>query len=268
MIPVYSISKPFLAEAVLSLGLDLNDEIGSHLDLAPVYGRRTIGALLNHSSGLDDYGRLADYHAAVAQRTPAWPVAELLDRCEALPHANVGFQYSNIGYLLLRLLVQKQTGLSYCDALVEHVFGKVGLVPGSDVAEWESLGAFETPELRDYDPKWVYSGTFLANPKSLVPGFARLAAHRAETHGHQAGLISVPYPDTGSDNPGYNFGFMADGNPAKLVGHGGGGPGYGLLIWGPPSTDRFHLEFQEVGPGKPEFDQAGAIQKIRGQLCL
>ena len=124
MIPVYSISKPFLAEAVLSLGLDLNDEIGSHLDLAPVYGRRTIGALLNHSSGLDDYGRLADYHAAVAQRTPAWPVAELLERCEALPHANVGFQYSNIGYLLLRLLVQKQTGLSYFDALVEHVFGK------------------------------------------------------------------------------------------------------------------------------------------------
>jgi len=261
MIPVYSISKPFLAQAVLELGHDLETQIGDIVaELPEVLGSRKLGQLLNHTSGLSDYGPMPEYHQAVSVNAPAWTRTEFLQRVSALPHERQGFSYSNIGYFLLRLAVEQQTGLTYFESLQALVFNQLGF---ADVAAWENIDdwSFEAKpaEMQKYDPKWVYSGTFLAEPEALRIAFAKLVQLRMLGLGLEAGNTVLDYSDTGMDQPAYNYGFMTDGSVPKLVGHGGGGPGLGLMILGKPGADRFELEY-EFGGG---FDQTAAIKRLR-----
>jgi D-alanyl-D-alanine carboxypeptidase len=255
-LPVYSISKPFLAQAVLQLGFPLDAQIGEFVsNLAPTYAGRTIGALLNHTSGLDDYGQLPEYDVAVANREPAWSRAELLERCLSLPHQVQGFQYSNIGYLLLRMAVENATGLSYFESLQKLVFDPLEITGHQ---EWEH----PTDAVPGYDPKWVYSGTFLEGEANVAESFGLLVEWRQATVGLEVGLVPVPYQNTSFDQPGYSFGFMNDGNPVRLIGHGGGGPGWGLMVLMNVSTGEvaFEAGIDEV------WDQTQAITKLRGQL--
>jgi D-alanyl-D-alanine carboxypeptidase len=261
VIPVYSISKPFLAQAVLELGLPLDSAIGEHLpQLAPAYAKRTLGTLLNHTSGLADYGFLKEYHAAVEAREPAWSRAELLERCLVFPHTFVGFQYSNIGYLLLVMLVEEQTGLEYFEALQELVFGRLNI---GGFEKWQA----QTNVVPGYDPRWVYSGTFLSDPLNVAPAVAKLAKHRHETLGLGAGQVAVPHENTGFDAPTYNYGFMTDApsnfDRPQFVGHGGGGPGFGLMALVNTETWQGKLEFATEG-----WNQTEAITRLRAALTV
>ena len=254
--PVYSISKPFLAQAVLELGLDLKAPIGNYLPhLSATYQNRQVGQLLNHTSGLDDYGSMPEYHSAVASHEPAWSREQLLEIAERLPHANSGFQYSNIGYLLLRMAVENQTGLRYFGALTKVVFEPLGI---QGFNEWEE----ENYLVPSYDPRWVYSGTFVSRSDALIPALQKLVAHRKQTAGLEAGLVNVPYPNTGFDQPAYNYGFMLDSNPVTAAGHGGGGPGYQLMALVNPETGIADFEIATDG----SLDQAQAIGRLRAKL--
>jgi CubicO group peptidase (beta-lactamase class C family) len=53
---------------------DLNGNLGHSF---------TLRQLLQHQSGLADYGDLAAYHEAVARGDEPWPVSELLERTDA-----------------------------------------------------------------------------------------------------------------------------------------------------------------------------------------
>ena len=257
MLPVYSISKPFLAQAILELSLDLSTAIGEYVPgIADVYKTRTLASLLNHTSGLDDYSQLAAYNQAVTDSERAWSASELLNRCEQLPHQRVGFQYSNIGYLLLLKAMQQTTGLGYFQSLEQLVFQPLGI---SDFAEW----AEPHSAIPSYDPAWVYSGTFLSAPEAIAPALAALAKHRASTLGLAAGLNEVPYPNTGFEQPGYNYGFMANGNPPTHVGHGGGGPGFQLMALVSTSNWNSDVEISLTG----DLDQAKAIEALKARLA-
>jgi len=259
MIPVYSISKPFLAQAVLELDLPIHNPIGNFLPkLAPVYADRPLDQLLNHTSGLGSYGELPDYQSSVDAGLPAWPAPLLLTKCLNITHDNVGFSYSNLGYLLLLMLVEHETGLPYFQALQKLVFEPLGL---TEFAQWTEANKI----VPRYDPRWVYSGTFLSTPEAIAPAVAKLAQYRAETLGLTAGLIPVHITDTGFDNPGYNFGLMTDGGftgePPQLVGHGGSGPGYELITLTNTSTWESAIEYTTEG-----FEQSEAIKRLRLEL--
>lgn len=254
--PVYSISKPFLAQAVLELGFELKAPIGAYLsNLSASYANRQVGQLLNHTSGLDDYGTMPEYRDAVAAREQVWARDYLLELAERLPHSNTGFQYSNIGYLLLRMAVEKQTSLSYFDALTKLVFEPLGI---QGFTEWEQASAL----VPDYDPRWVYSGTFVAQSDALIPALKKLVAHRKKTAGLEAGRAPVPYPNTGFDHPAYGYGLMVDSNPVTAVGHGGGGPGFQLMALVNAETGIADFEIATDG----NLDQAAAIGRLREKL--
>ncbi|OXE36420.1 MAG: hypothetical protein CGW95_07760 [Phenylobacterium zucineum] len=259
MIPVYSISKPFLAQAVVALGVDLESQIGEHLQgLSATYAERQIGRLLNHTSGLSDYSALAAYNEAVKANEPAWSREELLQRCESLNHAHEGFEYSNIGYLLLLMLVETRNGNRYYEALRELVLEPLGI---EGFAEWTT----RHPAIPDYDPGWVYSGTFLADPAAIAPAVSRLAQHRASTIGLTAGLKPVPYPNTGFAEPGYSYGFMndggRDGGNVRFVGHGGGGPGFQLMVLVQATNFTALVDYSTTG-----IDQAASIEALKARL--
>lgn len=264
-IPVYSIAKPFLASTVLALGLPLDGKIGDLVpNLARVYAERTVGQLLNHTSGLDDYSALKEYGAAVAAAEPAWSREELLTRALALKHVNIGFQYSNIGYLLLRMAIEEHTGKSLFASMCESIPALAEAAAAGLAFEWET----PTDVVPGYDPRWVYSGTFLAEPEAIAPLFSSMTAHRKTLAPLNAGVSPVPYPNTGFDNPGYAYGLMEDGgspeNEPLLVGHGGGGPGFSLMVLHSVRTGQSALEWS-VESG---FNQAEAIVSLSAKLVL
>lgn len=259
VIVVYSIAKPFLAQAVLELGLPLDAPIGDFVQgLAPVYAQRTIGALLNHTSGLADYSFLQTYGDAVEAREPAWPRQDLLERCLEFAHMAPGFQYSNIGYLLLRTAVEARTGTSFFGALQQLVFEPLGI---EGFAEWEA----PTNIVPGYDPRWVYSGTFIAEAEAVAPAFAKLVQHRDKTIGLSAGNTAVDHENTGFETPGYGYGLMSDvaseNECPRLVGHGGGGPGFGLMVLTNTANWQTELEYATAG-----FNQIEAIGRLRAKL--
>jgi len=267
MIPVYSIAKPFLAQAVIELGVELSAAVGDYVSgIDDRYAVRRIDQLLNHTSGLADYGFLKVYHEAVEAREPAWSHERLFAECEKFPHTADGFQYSNIGYLLLRMLVEQATGMSMFGALQQLVFAPLGL---EGFAEWEVEGDI----VPGYDPRWVYSGTFLARPEVIAPAFGALAKHRHETFGAglsggglAQGIAAVHHENTGFDLPGYGYGFMCnggrDGMALQHVGHGGGGPGFNLMVVTDVNTWRTEVEYSTTG-----FDQSEAIGRLRTKLA-
>lgn len=257
--PVYSIAKPFLTQTVLELGLPLTDRIGQHLSvISEPYADRRIDQLLNHTSGLADYSALAAYGQAVDNHTDAWSREELLERTAVLNHNIDGFNYSNIGYLLLRMLVEEKTGLSMFGAIKSLVLDALAI---DSFEEWEA----HSDIVQIYDPRWVYSGTFLADAESIRRGFAKLVRHRAETIGLDAGMSLLPYQGTGFDQPGYSYGFMNDVDLAtsqpKFAGHGGGGPGFSHMILVNTANWQVGLETSTA-----DFDQTAAITRLRAEI--
>lgn len=255
--PVYSIAKSFLAEAILSSGIDLEASIGDYVPgLASSYANRNVKALLNHTSGLSDYSELPDYALAVAKREPAWSRESLLSQTEKLPNNRDAFHYSNVGYLLLRMALEATQNSSFFAAIHSLVLKPLNI---TEFHEWE-----ESSELvPSYDPRWVYSGTFVATQPALVEGYSRLIAHRAKTTGLEAGLTPVPYPNTGFQRPSYGFGLMCEtvnGQPS-FVGHGGGGPGYAHMILTNTKTLESALE-----TSTGDLDQCVAIETLIHRL--
>ena len=255
LIPIYSISKPFLAEAVLALNIPLNDQIGSHLSgLQDCYSRRVISELLNHTSGLDDYCDISEYKVAVRERVPAWDRDFLLEIASTREHNHQGFHYSNIGYLLLAMLVEKECSSTYFGAISELVLRPLRI---NGFHEWKS----PHPQIPDYDPNWVYSGTVLSSPQAIAPSLLTLAQHRDESIGLNAGITQLSYPNTGFEAPGYGYGFMLDGggadSPPRYVGHGGGGPGFNLMALVSTSDWKAEAMYSVT-----DFDQQNAITSL------
>ncbi|MFC5569579.1 serine hydrolase domain-containing protein [Lysobacter yangpyeongensis] len=126
-----SVSKQFTAAAILLLAQDgrlrLDDKVRRWLpDLPPAAADITIEHLLTHTSGLVDYEDLMD--PADTRQVHDADVLSLLaaqDRTYFPPGS--GYRYSNSGYALLALIVERASGLRYADFLRERIFRPLGM---------------------------------------------------------------------------------------------------------------------------------------------
>lgn len=121
--PIASISKTFTAFAILKLyseqKLELNDPLSKWLPGVPAdKSAITIHQLMTHTSGLP-----GDFFTA-----PGVKYDSLLRGIFALPLKQKGkWSYSNAGYGLLALIVEKASGISYQEYLKKEVFWPLGL---------------------------------------------------------------------------------------------------------------------------------------------
>jgi CubicO group peptidase (beta-lactamase class C family) len=137
---VASITKAFTAVLVLQLAdegtLDLRAPIRRYLpDYAgPGADRVTVHQLLTHTSGLEQYDRVASYEEAVAKGMEVYqlphPPADLLARYASgrLVHEpGTAFDYNNADYVVLGAIVERVTGASYEEALRRRLVAPLGL---------------------------------------------------------------------------------------------------------------------------------------------
>lgn len=159
-----SASKMFTAVAVAQLAdagkIGLDDPIGNHVDgLTPEAGAVTVRQLLTHSSGLGNFFTPDNLSALEAARSLS-DLKPLIVR--EVPEFTPGsrFQYSNSGFLLLGLMVERVSGESFEAYLQRHIFAPSGMtassiLPASDANR--AVGMTTMPEM-------------LAPPPGSAPG--------------------------------------------------------------------------------------------------
>jgi D-alanyl-D-alanine carboxypeptidase len=249
---VYSISKTLLAATTLRLAsagkLALDAPIADYLPEVTLPAPVTIRQLLGHTAGLPDYGGVPEYAAAVraTPETP-WTAAEFLAR--TLPRGllfppGTGWAYSNIGFLLIRQLLERVTGEPLDILLHRALFAPLGLqqtAVAATLADAASLtpgwSTFLDPagDLADvtprYHPGWVSHGVVTATAPELAQLVEAIITGPLLSADDRATLLTptiLPFAHPQFRQPAYGLGVMLDpGSPHGLIaGHAGGGPGH------------------------------------------
>ncbi|MBV9332122.1 MAG: beta-lactamase family protein [Alphaproteobacteria bacterium] len=127
-----SVSKVFTAVAVGQLidagKLRLDDQIGSYVKgLAPGTAAVSIRQLLTHTSGLGDFFRPENLPALLKARSASDLLPLLVQERPAFTPGS-RFSYSNSGFALLGILIERISGLSYDDYLARNVFAPAHMI--------------------------------------------------------------------------------------------------------------------------------------------
>jgi len=126
-----SITKQFTAMSILLLmedgSLSLDDSIIKFFPDFPSYGKKiTVRNLLNHTSGLVDYESLIpDSQTVQVHDADCLALMHKTDSLYFQPGTR--YQYSNTGYALLSLIVERISGKRFAEFLKENIFDRLGM---------------------------------------------------------------------------------------------------------------------------------------------
>jgi D-alanyl-D-alanine carboxypeptidase len=240
-----SMNKMFTAVATLQLvqsgKLDLKAPFGNYLTDYPnkdVASKVTIEQLLTHTGGTGDiFGpefdkkrlelkTLSDYVSLYGQRA-----------LEFEPGSR--WQYSNYGFLLLGVLIEKVSGQSYYDYVRDHIYKPAGMTATASEPEEQTVAdrsvgyrRFAPGDWRPNTDTLPYRGTSAGGGYSTVEDLLRFAT-ALQTHK----LLNAQYTEmltTGKVEAGrgkYAFGFQDSViNGTRCFGHGGGAPGMNGML--------------------------------------
>jgi D-alanyl-D-alanine carboxypeptidase len=247
---VGSVTKMFVATVVMQLvherKLSLADTVEQHLPgLVRNGGDITYAELLSHTSGLPDYfsnnriygpyekGNLTYRwsHAAIARISSA-------DKPVFAPGARGRFAYSNTGYYILGLTVEKVTGHSLEDELDRRVIRPLGLthtsLPTSTVPAGRYAHGYTTPgkqELTAISPSILWAAGGLVSTPTDVATFVRaLQSGRLLPKALVRRMLTpqVTLPGPPSHRQQIGLGVFLSTLPCGVAtwGHGGDLPGY------------------------------------------
>jgi D-alanyl-D-alanine carboxypeptidase len=264
---IASDNKMFTAIAVLQLAangkIKLDDTVGSYLRNYPneeVATQVTVRELLNYTGGTG--GIWGPEFAANRLQLRSLEDYERLNGARSPDFApGSKFAYSNYGYILLGLIIEKASGQDYYDYVQRHVFRVAGmnatgsepeaiLVPGR--ATGYSRPAGDSGDWQSASDTFPYRGTPAGGGYSTARDLLRFAVALSNNR-----LLSKRWMDlltSGSvymDWPGFRYasGFMEtvrDG--VRWIGHSGGAPGMNAEFWLAPGTDDVIIVLSNIDP--------------------
>ncbi len=228
VVPWWSVTKTVLAATVLRL----TELAAFRLDDVYEDWPFTIRQLLQHTAGLTDYGGPA-YQRAVTAGDRVWPLEELLTRHNArrllFPPGN-GWAYSNIGYLLLRHVIERTTSMDLDGALKQLVLAPLCLSTTRVATSPEDLQSTYWGNSTNYDPRWVFHGLLIGAPRDAVIFLDGLLAGGLLSEASLAAMQSVrtlggALPGRPWTQGGYGLGLMIGTmhDAGRAIGHSGVG---------------------------------------------
>ena len=234
-----SITKMFTAAMILQLveegKLKLTDTLNKFFPQIPNAEKITIVQILGHRSGIHD--AIIDRNLRTSPNTKEVTKEELLAIvAKGTPdfEPDTKHQYSNSGYFLLGLIIEKVTGKSYEEALQERIVRRIGLkdtytaTGNIDVNKNESLTYFyiggnwkQTPETH---PSNLFGGgSIVSTPNDMVKFIQALF------DGKIISRKSLDQMKTMRDGYGLGMGVSTLGDKT-YYGHTGGADNYGAWL--------------------------------------
>jgi CubicO group peptidase (beta-lactamase class C family) len=243
-----SLGKTFTAVAVARLVEDgklrFGDTIGRYVPELPARlgDRITVAELLDHTSGLGDFFESPDYGRLRPTLTSLDRYLPLIVSAPPVAAPGSGFHYSNSGFLLLGLIVQRASDRDYYDELRRDVFEPAGMT-GSGCFRNDRLGRGIAIGYTRPSGRGLRSNTDGLPPRGTSAGGCYSTAHDllAFANAHLAHRlvsaeltreITSPKVDVGpAESYGYGFGIRL-GRPgdSPTVWHNGGAPGTGAEL--------------------------------------
>jgi CubicO group peptidase (beta-lactamase class C family) len=232
-----SISKQFVAAAVMLLvedgRLGLDDPIHDFLpDLPSEWLGVTVRQLLTHTSGIPDYEEIQTYEAYRFRFTPD----EIIRVAHSRPmdfEPGTGWYYSNTGYFLLSLIVERIAGRPFGQVLDTMVFGPLGMgqtrmADPEDIIQHRASGDWVDRmgvELMNRDATQASStlgaGGLLSSVHDMVRWDEALYGDELLSEESKAVMWTSAVLPNGDDT-GYAFGWgVGEYRGRRSVGHGG-----------------------------------------------
>lgn len=243
-----SVTKQFTAALILRFveqgKLTLDDPLSKFVPSFPLQGRTvTIRQLLNHTSGIKSYTDIGEPWHKV------WPLElshdELLALVKDAPfdfEPGTDFRYSNTGYYLLGMVIEKVAGKSYGEALQTEICVPLGLTrtrydSNSELIKDRAQGyTLEKGELVNDQPIGMSqpgaAGAILSTGEDLVRWQMALTSGRVVKPESFAQMTKSTVLPNGRDTK-YGFGLASDEFVGHArVAHGGGIFGFNsMLLW-------------------------------------
>jgi len=123
--PIASISKIFIIISILLLEerweLNINNKIGKYLDYEEIKNLKIID-IMNHRSGLKKWYNKVKHFISNIKYNCATEVFKKYKKNSCIDKELIGqFSYSNIGYIILGVLIENITGAPYYEFIKENI---------------------------------------------------------------------------------------------------------------------------------------------------
>ncbi|EDX64744.1 alkaline D-peptidase [Bacillus cereus 03BB108] len=249
-----SVTKTFIATVLLQLSgenrLNLDDSIEKWLP-GVIQGNGydgnqiTIRQILNHTSGIADYINSKDFD--IMDTKKSYTAEEFVKMGISLPPdfaPGKGWSYSNTGYVVLGILIEKVTGNSYAEEIEKRIIepldlsntflpGNSSVIPGTKHARgyFQLDGASELKDVTYINPG-SSDGDMISNADDLNKFFSYLLSGKLlKEQQLKQMLTTVP---TEREGTGYGLGIFETKLPngVSVWGHRGGVLGFSTFVGG------------------------------------
>jgi len=273
-----SMNKMFTAISILQLSaakkLTLQDKLVNYVDpqlfASADFQQITLQQLLSHTSGLG----WANFPAEHKQFRRLQQFRPLLKQLRLQNKPGQRYAYSNEGMLLLGMVIEQISGLSYDDYVQQHIYAKAGMTRSGNfdldgVTPDMAMGYAYAPPLQSMQSNWSMvnmKGNAAGGGYSSIGDLHKFAKALTRYQLLPAGLTESAYrakPELNAPNYGYGFSVRRGPN-GVVVGHGGDfiGVSSGLRIYRDQGLTLIVLANQNFA-SEPVFAKAEALMQQR-----
>jgi CubicO group peptidase (beta-lactamase class C family) len=238
-----SVGKQFTASAVMMLveagKIGLNDPLTKYFPEAPPSWKNvTVRELLSHTGGFGDYPKDFNFRKD-------WTEPQLLKLVESIPLAyppGTKWEYSNLGYLTLGILIHRVSGEFYGDFLQQRIFQPLGMqatriISEGDIVPNRAAGyRLVKGELKNQE--WVAPAMNTTADGSLY--FSILDLSKWDAALYEGKLLKpasfdlmwtpVKLKNGQPNKAGYGFGWFIERNGHRCIHHDGSWQGFETAI--------------------------------------
>lgn len=245
VLAIGSVTKQFTAAAILQLRdegkLSLDDGITRWLPDFETRGNTvTLRHLLGHTSGIEDMSRMPELRAIRLMRNPTVTrdsVYQIIRRHPFRFPTGTMQMYSNTGYWLLGLIVERASGMTYEDYVERRLFERLGMSRSMYCNDAEDVprrahGYGMRNGMTGRVPAIVQTGIYAAgaicsSAGDMIRWLQALHDGRVLTPRSYAEMIAPARLNDGTSLR-YAMGLVVgeDGRGVRYIGHGGGGFGF------------------------------------------